>query len=187
MKKKRIYSFIMFFAFILFTAGSCEKEDEDPQLPPVTQTGEDTFGCLVNGDIWLPELVIAFPTQPRVSAKLVREFGYRMWEIGANQGAESSFYFGIHEDSLKVGKVNISTDEVYGRGIGLHYFSKNYEMTSFAWQKGLPVQFTITKLDTVNKIVSGIFSFDAINMSNDTVKITDGRFDIKIDRIDPIQ
>lgn len=176
---------IIFLLLVTMGAG-CEKEKEEPQLPPITQTGKDTFGCLVDGDIWLPKLVLAFPTQPKVSAGLVREYGYRMWEIGASQGAASSFYFGIYEDSLKLGEINISTDEMYGNGIGLHFFSKDYEGTSFDWRKGLPVQFVVTKLDTVNKIVAGTFSFDAVNMSNDTVSITNGRFDIKIDQVDPI-
>ena len=184
MKKKRIYSFIMFFAFILFVAGSCEK-DKNPQLPPITQTGAGTFGCLVNGDIWLPELVIAFPTEPKVSAELVRENGYRMWEIGASQGAASSFYFGIYEDSLKIGKINISVDEMIGRGIGLYFFSKKFESSSFAWEEGLSGELNITKLDTVNMILSGTFWFDAINMLNEKVEVRDGRFDLIIDQIQP--
>ncbi len=33
---------------ILLTAGSCKKSAEK-QLPPATQTGANTFGCLING------------------------------------------------------------------------------------------------------------------------------------------
>lgn len=187
MKKTKIYLILFLFAFFLFAAGSCEKEDENPQLPSITQTGEDTFGCLVDGKVWTPELVIAFPTQSKVSAELIREFGYQMWEIGASQGAESSFYFGFYADSLKLGKINISADEMYGNGIGLYYFSKNYDRASFVWQENLFEQFYITKLDTINKVISGTFAFDAVNLLGDTVKIREGRFDIKIDSIDPIQ
>jgi hypothetical protein len=60
--KTKIYKLSMIILlFFLFAAGSCEKEDEAPQLPPVTQTGEDTFGCLVNGEAWLPEDYDLFP------------------------------------------------------------------------------------------------------------------------------
>ncbi|MFV0606895.1 MAG: hypothetical protein ACK5NK_13760 [Niabella sp.] len=185
MKKKKIYLILFLSVYALFLAGSCDKEDEDPQLPPITQTGVGTFGCLVDGEIWIPELAIAFPTQPKVSAELIREFGYQMWEIGASQGAQSSFYFGIYEDSLKLGKINISANEIYGNGIGLYYFSKTYDRASFAWQEDLFEQFYITKLDTINKIISGTFAFDAVNLSNDTVKIREGRFDLIIDQIMP--
>jgi hypothetical protein len=34
----------------------CQKADSDPvgQLPPATQTGANTFGCLVNGQSYTP-------------------------------------------------------------------------------------------------------------------------------------
>ena len=51
MKLQRIHYLILFFIAVLFSAGSCEKDNE-PQLPPITQTGKGTFGCLVNwGDL----------------------------------------------------------------------------------------------------------------------------------------
>ncbi len=182
MKKKRIYLFIMFFAFILFVAGSCEK-DEDPQLPHITETGAETFGCLVNGDIWLPELVIAFPSVPKVSAELIRENEHRIWRFGASQGNSSSFYFGIYEESLIKGTINIPVDEL--NDIGLYFFSKDFEKPSFSWQEELSGELIITKLDTVNMILSGTFWFDAVNDINEKVEIRDGRFDLIIDQIQP--
>lgn len=180
MKTKRIYYLILFFCSLLFTAGSCEKDNE-PQLPPITQTGKDSFGCLVNGEIWLPEPTIAFPAIPKISAELKREGNYRIWKLGASQGASSSFYFGIYEDSLKEGKINIPVDEL--NDVGLYFFSKKFEKASFTWDKKLQGELIITKLDTVNMILSGTFWFDAVNMLNETVKIRDGRFDFKIDQI----
>ncbi|MEO7801559.1 MAG: hypothetical protein ABIR81_06155 [Ginsengibacter sp.] len=48
---------VLIFCFFLITA-SCKKNntptDED-QLPPATQTGANTFGCLINGKVWLPK------------------------------------------------------------------------------------------------------------------------------------
>lgn len=37
---------------------------------------------------------------------------------------------------------------------------------------------TVKKLDTINQIISGTFWFTAVNSNGDTVKITDGRFDV---------
>ncbi len=39
-----------------FLAAGCEKEKPAPidQLPPATQTGANTFGCLVNGEVFKP-------------------------------------------------------------------------------------------------------------------------------------
>lgn len=43
-------------------------------------------------------------------------------------------------------------------------------------------KFEITKLDTINKIVSGIFSFTLYKggANLDSVTITEGRFDVKL-------
>ena len=40
----------------------------------------------------------------------------------------------------------------------------------------------ITKLDSINQIVSGTFWFQAVNDRGDTVKVTDGRFDMRYTR-----
>jgi len=181
MKKQSVYLIVALFSFILFSIGGCEKEKEEPQLPPITQTGKGTFGCLVNGEIWLPKFTVSFPPIPKVSAELMREDNYGKWVFGAAQGNASSFYFSIYEDSLKEGKINIPTDEL--REIGLYFFSKNFEESLFSWRTELPGELIITKLDTVNKILSGTFWFDAVNRINDTINIRDGRFDLNIDPI----
>ncbi len=40
----------------LLSLSQCKKNDLTPeeQLPPETQTGANTFGCLVNGQVWQP-------------------------------------------------------------------------------------------------------------------------------------
>jgi len=40
----------------------------------------------------------------------------------------------------------------------------------------------VKKLDTINQIVSGTFWFNAVNSNNDTIKITEGRFDMRYTR-----
>ncbi len=51
----------MLLIFPLWGLGGCSKDDDqssqDPvsQLPEATQTGENTFGCLLNGEIFLPD------------------------------------------------------------------------------------------------------------------------------------
>lgn len=37
----------------------------------------------------------------------------------------------------------------------------------------------ILRLDTINYIIAGTFYFDAVNKEGDTIKVTDGRFDLK--------
>ena len=39
---------------IIFTLINCTKSDDQDQLPPITQTGANTFGCKINGVVMIP-------------------------------------------------------------------------------------------------------------------------------------
>ena len=43
---------ILVFASFLFLACSCE-QDSLKQLPPVTEEGKNTFGCLIDGEVFV--------------------------------------------------------------------------------------------------------------------------------------
>lgn len=50
---------LLFFSlsFMLLTSMKCKKDNQDPnkeQLPAITQTGANTFGFLLNGEVYLP-------------------------------------------------------------------------------------------------------------------------------------
>ena len=62
---KRIYLLLALLPLFLITA--CDDDDLQPRpgetpletlnrLVPATQTGAGTFGCLVNGEVWIPEV-----------------------------------------------------------------------------------------------------------------------------------
>ena len=40
--------------FLAFTLLSCTKSDDQDQLPPITQTGANTFGAIVDGRAFTP-------------------------------------------------------------------------------------------------------------------------------------
>ncbi|MBS1947911.1 MAG: hypothetical protein JST47_09105 [Bacteroidetes bacterium] len=47
--------FILAISLLSLVDGcSCKKSVAEPQLPPITQTGANTFGCKVNGKVWVP-------------------------------------------------------------------------------------------------------------------------------------
>ena len=56
---KRTFLLICSLLFITLTANKCKKDKtpENPvdQLPPETQIGANTFGCLVNGKVYIPK------------------------------------------------------------------------------------------------------------------------------------
>lgn len=177
MKTKILKLSAIVLLFCLMGAG-CDKENEEPQLPPITQSGADTFGCLVDGEPWVPKAYDLFPMK---HVALERYYDQLVWRIAARQGAASNFYFSIYEDSLKIGKVNIPVDGL--NDIGIYHASENFDNSSFRWNYDLPGELIITRLDIVNKIISGTFWFDLVNSTNEKIEIRDGRFDLIIDQI----
>jgi hypothetical protein len=50
-------NFLLFFSLTLLF-GACElfpEAEPENTLPPITQVGANTFGCKVNGEVWLPK------------------------------------------------------------------------------------------------------------------------------------
>jgi len=49
--KKRSFFLLVIISIISF---QCKKSVQEDQLPPITTIGANTFGCLINGNVWLP-------------------------------------------------------------------------------------------------------------------------------------
>jgi hypothetical protein len=176
--KKTIFTFL---AFALLLSFSCEKQNifnpEPPdELPPATMTGANTFGCLVNGEVWRPYVEGANIWESAIYAKHDRGW------VGCDQllvGATKKYFSEVdisQEISVNVWCPVIGENEISFskgryrdlRGCGEYYLDTLSLHTLI-----------ITKLDTINNIASGTFEFTAINDEcQDTVKITQGRFDV---------
>jgi hypothetical protein len=174
---------IFFISFILLS-GRCKKDKlPDPVLPPATQEGKNTIGFKVNGNIWLPYYECGFGSDP--CGEISVNYGppntfdnFFSYQVARRvTGSRSSLtvislspitYIGNKFDS-----VNIEFRTGNGTNLGTGY-SKSYT--------GNPGTFEITKIDPVSKIISGIFSFRLYNNSGgtDSIDITDGRFDFKM-------
>jgi hypothetical protein len=168
-----------FFPLILVILSACEgcdKEDPKPlteleKLPPATQEGKYTFGCLVNGK--------ALTNRTTLETVAIYQIG--ILQIGLSNETEPEQNIGI---SL--------TEQVTPLTVG------NYDLvlTSAAravyskYQDGMPLclyfdtdilngNLEITKFDKINYILSGLFEFTSVNSQCDTLKVTDGRFDFK--------
>ena len=159
----------------------CKKNDPVSALPPETQTGANTFGCLVNGQPWTP------------------------------QGNDGTSNYTVSYDQISSGGVlDIHTYRIYGssanefqnivlfadkiQGVGSNSFrsplntraSFNDQKTNCYWstrdstttyRRG---SLTITRLDLQAGIVSGTFAFTLYKPGCDSVRITQGRFDRKL-------
>ena len=180
---KNIYIFSVVIAF-LFCA-SCKK-DQPPNvlppdtLPPITQTGANTFGCKINGQVWVPyypcidtywngavELEYGF-NSPNKNSVLPMGFGM----IAQNSNDQNFLTIGT------IGTIIYGKGNIIDTSLSIGFFN---DTGYYRLLGGDPNNiFQITKLDTVNKIVSGIFSFTLYASFSDSVVITDGRFDLQI-------
>ena len=65
MKKQTIKLCLLFITTLIL---SCSDDDNleptviETELPPITQTGENTFGCLINGNVFVPKDKTGFTT-----------------------------------------------------------------------------------------------------------------------------
>ncbi len=167
----------------LLGLSQCHKNNATPadpagQLPPATQTGANTFGCLVNGKAWTPQ-----GFDGTVNFSVVYDPTYRQGTLNVaayryENGAKTRQSMGVFSDSLqRIGLYKLRTLGHHGAAFsdasGLCYYTstdaKNY-------CRG---QMTITRLDQAAGIFSGTFSFTMATPGCDTLKVTQGRFDYK--------
>ena len=168
-------------ALFMVTLLSCKKQpvDQLSLLPPATQTGANTFGCLVNGKAFLPRSGSSLIVRKNFACTYsYTENGY-VFNVGASRdlGGGSSDDVGIATDSLKIGEgETLSLTKYFTPGQAFGAYDLN--LSSYTTNANTTGQLTITHLDTVKHIVSGIFQFKAVSKGGDTVKVTNGRFDV---------
>jgi hypothetical protein len=174
--------------FCLLSIAGCKKNNSDDGLPPLTFIGANTIGCKINDDPWIPKGIYSlgvtyYPTKG----------GYY----------SDPLYPGVHillKTYSPDGEIELFCRNYSGVGYiqpGRYYFIKNTQPISGYFEiHNYGQYFTngrqyitdsihtgwidIIKSDSVNKIVSGKFEFDAYNSIDKKVyRITEGRFDYK--------
>ena len=169
MKPRNILSIALLPLLMLFMQHCDDPLTELEKLPKATQSGKDTFGCLVNGKAW------------------VSRFGgqafYQTGTLGIDAGASNNVFSAIM--SFHVFDLDLTTttyqlseklnqaDNEYAR-----YYDHNTDCEYFTTDiyKGA---LTIKHLDKVNFIISGNFELEFFSVDcSKVLKVTDGRFDM---------
>jgi len=146
--------------------------DHKQTLPPATQTGANTLGFLLNGQIWLPNGACRNPISPVYDPSFQGkpEFDMTCFQCSSSGSAVFGFYLrGI----TKVGVYPIS-DSLGSCSYGSNICNYYYHDPS-VFRKG---SITITKFSL--PIISGTFDMVLYKTGCDSIKITQGRFDIKL-------
>src|SRR5690606_20135247 len=167
---------------LLLLATNCKSDDDAPtnsidKLPPATQTGEQTFGCLIDGEAFIPD-----------SFGSGRPNAFYQFIDGAyTLGISSSSGGGPTMKSISIGAIDIpgvseSTFSLESQEIGNFHgrysIGGGIELRAFTDNEN-PGTLTITNFDEENFIISGTFEFTVLDNDNNEIKITEGRFDVK--------
>ena len=160
---------------------------EEEKLPPITQTGANTFGCLINGKVWLPKGFDGNFTNSRINIDptfIDGDLTIRTYKIDVGTINDLS----IGSDSIKavgiypIGKFNRAKFVIQKAksDLTVMYCLTNCSIIS----ENVPIGFIkVTRYDLVNKIFSGEFEFTFNNTDcgyGTPVKITAGRFDYRL-------
>ncbi len=163
---------------------SCEKDIE--ALPDATETGANTFGAKVDGALWVPQKSALSSSDLLLEAVVngtgtllinARNFSASPNETEFEMVLKNFTGPGTYTLNSNTAKYPYETAS-YGYFIKRNFMPLNEWITSSSNTGSV----TVTKYDVANGIVSGIFEFNAksIDSTAPAMKVTDGRFDIKL-------
>lgn len=184
-------------AFLLLGCRENNDKTTEDVLPPITQTGNNTAGCIINGKIIIPKDGINGTSGFPVSGLSVMKGSnfyfpilgndYFSLKIANLRDKGKSYWIYLHMNNLQngVGEYTI------GQGVADVLVQTNHPYI-FARETNNGIS-SITYLSSdnsgkiiisklTNSICSGTFSGTLYNMDNplEKIQVTDGRFDIKI-------
>ncbi|MCF2447087.1 DUF6252 family protein [Dyadobacter sp. CY345] len=166
---------LLIIVFVSAISNGCKSDEES--LPAPTSEGLNTFGCKIDGKVWIAN---GLSNESGPSAKAI-DAELRIID-------SKTFYLMIHTSSdsgervqLTLPKGNTGSNglgNLYDKSFGIYY---DNQFRIFHSMETNPGKVVITRLDTINQIVSGTFEFDAeYVIDKKVVKVTEGRFDIDL-------
>jgi hypothetical protein len=180
----------LFFALgTILSISACHKtprEVDKPEpidiyhtLPEITQEGKNTFGCKVNGEVWVPRVEILVPWYT-----LDFQFSEADFEGGGNitcrilskdqddfmQIVFGPTFFNTGSYDMTLGSGNYT--DMYLRSSNNYFYTEPRD--------SIRNKVNVLYIDTDKNIVAGTFEFKLYNDTNpkDTIRISEGRFDL---------
>lgn len=166
----KVSNVLLAFA-ILFLLSTCKKDD----LPKATQTGENTMSCKVNGQVWQKK---ACSSCFGGGSALSINYDDRDFFGVSGENNDQKITITLIINSLKTPRIFTSSTKGNNQAYLNSYKNGTIHYSTSKLNTGTV---TVTKIDLTNKIISGTFEFTAEDESNtnNIIKVTDGRFDIK--------
>ena len=161
----------------------CNGDDDAPSnnpadaLPPATQTGEGTFGCLIDGEPFFPA---------RFGRRTPRAFyqatGDNVFTLGISAGRQDVPSIGFVIEGLDIPAIQETQyqlgSEADGNFNGRFSLDGGLILLSTTTDDN-PGRLTITRFENENEfIISGTFAFTVLDNEGNEIRITEGRFDL---------
>ncbi|MFT5157333.1 MAG: hypothetical protein ACI83I_001894 [Bacteroidia bacterium] len=172
MKTKQIITTVL--CAFLFGACVSKTETPEPSLPQFTRDGKNTLGCYVNGKMFIADYYhTGWGTGYSIEATLSPENELSIYSVDLDMNKSEIELNVIYKDSLGTYKLE---DPIIGNTTSFVDFSF-FGGKQFWVDKNNPGKLTITRI--TDEFVSGTFKFTGVSQEGDTVRITDGRFDVR--------
>ena len=178
MKKNNTLWLLLLALCSIFAA--CKKDHpsktELEKLPPATQTGANTFGCLLNGNLYIPGGGGVFENVLSVQYDPTFQGGNLSIRAKKIITGTQTISITLNGDSINtVGNypllLHSKFNVVYSDQLGCA-FHTYYDSPILGY-------LDVRKFDNSNRIISGTFSFKVTTSTCGTIDGTDGRFDVK--------
>ncbi len=170
---------LLLFTLITMLFSCSNHNDSQPvseisKLPPATQTGANKIGCLLDGKAFLPG---NYNNSTNCFYQFV-DGEYYFVVAFDNKDSNFNLYgltLGTQKKQIFQGQTYDLYEHIDGNASAIYTYNTLNSYTSQT-QTG---KLTITKLDTVNHIVSGIFWYNIQDTYGVVHHITEGRFDFQ--------
>ncbi len=169
----------------------CEKDDPDAlfeksqqQLPPITTTGANTFGCTINGKNWVAYSDYSFP---KLMVDYFNDGTLRVIAYKKKKGKDD-------DETIDFSISSVLKPDIYLLAYKIDTITNKMSNHMFyspplSWSYSYQTDFThsgrveILRIDTILRIVSGTFEANLAyydpNSSDSVIQIRNGRFDVK--------
>jgi hypothetical protein len=157
----------------LFSNNDPKPKTELEKLPPATQEGKETFGCLVNGKAWYTKSIVNATADYQLGSLGI---GGTVYEPTESIGFDLTESEG--DPVLNTGTYSLLSSSQYSPIVTVFKSLNCMYGGSSNGADLISGQLTITKFDKVNYIISGLFEFTVTHAGCETLIITNGRFDM---------
>lgn len=164
---------LLVFLFLSLQVAACKKDSSKNTLPPITQDGKNTFGCYVDGQLWLPANSYSI-TARVLCITLDQGNSFTLLVQHDHSGNDLKDRFSLAFKPLtSTGTYDLTDQSKAGAEL---IQSESDLSNTYTIVKG---QLTITRFDN---IVAGQFYLSIKNNNTGKIyNITDGRFDLESD------